>query len=217
MSFEGRNCGSYCPTKLRIGVPNSSRLAQAGAGLTTTPRSCSWAGDELIMSIAGQVSRALLSRYSHLQTGGQAVRPRRDRGAQARPTRSARSKPNGSSSLQLSLVRVSSSNRQPKHADHSGGSHEHNPNSEVLARKGAGAIARVGWMDELVSGSTQWRVRCRKGTSHRSPSARLAICVGLASSFRPASHHVGWVELREPFGIINRAGLHGLREGAFSP
>jgi len=39
----------------------------------------SGAGDEVIMSIAGHVSRAMLSRYSHVRHGGEAAGPRRDR------------------------------------------------------------------------------------------------------------------------------------------
>ena len=35
----------------------------------------SGAGDEVIMSIAGHVSRAMLSRYSHVRDGSEAARP----------------------------------------------------------------------------------------------------------------------------------------------
>jgi hypothetical protein len=43
----------------------------------------SGAGDEVIIRIAGHVSRAMLSRYSHVD-GGEAAHPQRDRGAAAR-------------------------------------------------------------------------------------------------------------------------------------
>jgi len=48
----------------------------------------SGAGDEVIMSIAGHVSRAMLSRYS-TSDGGEATRPRRDRRTPAHGRRKA--------------------------------------------------------------------------------------------------------------------------------
>ena len=44
-------------------------------------------GDEVIMSLAGHVSRAMLSRYSHVPDGSEAARPRRDRWASVRGRR----------------------------------------------------------------------------------------------------------------------------------
>jgi hypothetical protein len=49
-----------------------------------TELSESGAGDEVIMSIAGHVSRAMLSRYSHVRSGSQTLRNQRDRDAPAR-------------------------------------------------------------------------------------------------------------------------------------
>jgi hypothetical protein len=47
------------------------------------------AGDKVIMSIAGHVSRAMLSRYSHVPDGSQAARPGRDCRAPVRRRREA--------------------------------------------------------------------------------------------------------------------------------
>jgi hypothetical protein len=66
------------------GVPASARGWRHGrqAGFAVVRES--GAGDEVIMSIAGHVSHAVLSRYSHVPDGSEAPRPRRDRHAPAR-------------------------------------------------------------------------------------------------------------------------------------
>jgi hypothetical protein len=49
----------------------------------------SGAGDEVIMSIAGHVARAMLLRYSHVPDGGETERTGRDRRAPVRGRREA--------------------------------------------------------------------------------------------------------------------------------
>jgi hypothetical protein len=65
-------------------------------------RLCAFAGDEVIMSIAG----APLSRHAlavlRRADGSEAARPRRDRFTPARPIRSARTTLNGGSALEWS-------------------------------------------------------------------------------------------------------------------
>ena len=70
--------------------------------LVTEPAE-SGTGDEVIMSIAGHISRTMLSRYAHVRIAGEAAGPRRNRSAPARGRRKAPASPIRNSRLRPEL------------------------------------------------------------------------------------------------------------------
>jgi hypothetical protein len=86
------------------GATAAAKWYDGGARLPPGARVASWpsagwwhartgAGEEVIMSIAGRVSRAMLSRYSHVRIERNGAPSTRSPHASARPTRSARRRP----------------------------------------------------------------------------------------------------------------------------
>jgi hypothetical protein len=94
------------PIRRNIRLYSLSKFPQPQAGVTgrwhdnrytlVTELSESGAGDEVIMSIAGHVSRAMLSRYSHVRMERSVAPSTKSPHASAQPTRSASGTSSGS-------------------------------------------------------------------------------------------------------------------------